>query len=127
MKTILLKLLAAQRTLLLLPPQSPLRRSTLIDLAQTVPAPILAHFLQLVEHGRVGVAPVCHGVCSGCHLRLPSSQLFALAQPEEIQICENCGTYLLPEPAPEAEAVSRPIRTVAPTRRRRHLEPAVPA
>ena len=112
MKTHLLELLVAQTTFLRQPPESPLRRATLLRLVDTVPAPVLAHYLRLVEHDRVGVAYVRHGVCSGCHLRLPSVQTTALRNADDLHVCENCGAYLLiaegetsAPPAPPSRAV----------------------
>lgn len=122
MKTFLLELLAAQSTLLQQAPASPLRRSVLIHLAEIVPPPVLAHFLRLVERGRTGVAVVRHGVCSGCHLRLPSGQVAALVKSEELHLCENCGSYLLLPPDEEARPAVPPVATRAASRRHRLTE-----
>lgn len=119
MKTFLLELLAAQSTLLQQAPASPLRRSVLLHLAAFVPPPVLAHYLRLVERGRTGVAVVRHGVCSGCHLRLPSGQVAALVKSEELHLCENCGSYLLLPPDEEALPAVPPVASrIAPRRHR---------
>jgi hypothetical protein len=117
MKTFLLEMLAAQTTLLQQPPQSPLRRSILHHLVEIVPAPILAHFLRLVEHDRYGGAVVRHGVCSGCHLRLSASQAAALVNSDDLHLCENCSCYLLLPPEEHAEPAPRQVPVVASTRR----------
>jgi hypothetical protein len=120
MKTFLLELLAAQSTLLQQAPASPLRRSVLLHLAEIVPAPVLAHYLRLVERGRTGVAVVRHGVCSGCHLRLPSGQVAALVKSGELHLCESCGSYLLLPPDEETLPTVPPVATRV-ARRRPHL------
>lgn len=122
MKTFLLELLAAQSTLLQQAPASPLRRSVLVHLAEIVPPPVLAHFLRLVERGRTGVAVVRHGVCSGCHLRLPSGQVAALVKSEELHLCENCGSYLLLPPDEESLPAVPPVARRVATRRQRLAE-----
>ncbi len=119
MKTFLLELLAAQATLLQQPPASPLRRSVLVHLAEIVPPPVLAHYLRLIERGRTAVAVVRHGVCSGCHLRLPSGQAAALVKSDELPLCENCGCYLLLPPEETALAGARPVAVRASSRRPR--------
>jgi hypothetical protein len=127
MKTYLPELLAAQTTLLQQPPESPLRRTTLLGLASIVPAPVLAHFLRMVEQGRAGVTIVHHGVCSGCHLRLPSGQVAALAKSDAIHLCENCGSYLVLAPGDTPAPAARPSVPVAAPRRRQRVCEAVPA
>ena len=113
MKTLILELLSAQTTLLQQRPDSPLRRATLLHLAKTVPAPVLAHYLRLVEQGRVGVAMVRHGVCSGCHLRLPFGLSAAVLNTENLHLCENCGSYLMLEPEEQLELTRRSLRPVS--------------
>ena len=126
MRTLVETLFAAQGTLLRQSPNSPSCRATLQTLQQRVPAPILAHFLRLVAQQRKGVAEVRHGVCSECHLRIPSSVVAALQKPKELSLCENCGCYLLLDSAelagsdtpfapthPIARKVGRPRRALA--------------
>ncbi len=79
-----------------------------------VPAVVLAHFDRLIALGRKGVAEVHHGVCGACHLRLPASVVVPCAGHEDLELCENCGTYLAFS-APDA-AVEKPA---AKPRRRR--------
>ena len=127
MKTLILELLSAQTTLLQQRPESPLRRATLLHLAKTVPAPVLAHYLRLVEQGRVGVAMVRHGVCSGCHLRLPFGLSAAVLNTENLHLCENCGSYLVLAPGDTPAPAARPSVPVAAPRRRQRVCEAVPA
>lgn len=89
-----------------------------------IPAPVLAHFLRLIAQGRKGVGLVQHGVCSGCHLRLPAGTASLLAKSDDLHLCENCGCYLLlpadevplagARTAPVATAVRRPRKTAQP-------------
>ncbi|MBI5690444.1 MAG: hypothetical protein HZC55_10145 [Verrucomicrobia bacterium] len=123
MKTFLLEMLAAQSTFLQQPPASPLRRSVLLQLTKTIPPPVLAHYLRLVEHGHVGVAVVRHGVCSGCHLRLPSGQTAVLVKSDELHLCENCGSYLLLPPEEDVPVARRPVAAAV---RRRNVPEVVP-
>lgn len=114
MKTVLSKLLEAQPKLLQ-HPGSATNNALVNELRATVPAPVLAHFLRLVAQGRRGVAVVNNGVCSQCHIRLPSSVAAALVKSEDLHLCEQCGSFLvLPEPV--AQPVLAPV--VAPKARR---------
>jgi hypothetical protein len=67
----------------------------------TVPAGVLEKFDRLVNRGKKGVAIVRNGVCSECHLRLPSGTLGGLTHATELHVCDNCGRFLyLPENQP---------------------------
>lgn len=78
-------------------------------LRANVPAGVLEKFDRLVGRGRKAVAIVRRGVCSACHLRLPSGTLAALAYTSEIHICDNCGRFLyLPEDEPLGLSDSAP-------------------
>lgn len=112
MKTIVETLFAAQTALKQHPLPSPERQAILQNLRTHVPAPLLAHFLRLVERGRPGVTLARHGVCSGCHLRLASGMAAALTNQQDVHLCENCGTYLLL--APEERAVANEMRRSRP-------------
>jgi len=79
-----------------------------------VPVVVLAHFDRMIAQGRKGVAEVHHGVCGACHLRLPAAVVVPSAGHEDLELCENCGAYLIFS-APDA-AVEKPA---AKPRRRR--------
>jgi predicted nucleic acid-binding Zn-ribbon protein len=64
------------------------------ELRVSLPAPVLAHIDRLLAHGRKGVAEVRHGVCGGCHLRLPASLSAPGLEHDDLQLCESCGAYL---------------------------------
>lgn len=119
MRSIVQVMLNAQRTLLRASATAPEHQALLADLRQQVHDPVLAHYLRRVEQGSKGVAEVRNGICSGCHMRLPSGVLGALMKPHDLLLCETCGAYLyLPD-----EEVARllPARPVA---RRAKARPA---
>jgi predicted nucleic acid-binding Zn-ribbon protein len=95
MRATLQRLYEAQHALRLAPPGSPQWRSITRELADSVPAPVLAHFLRRVANGGRGVALVRHGVCSECHIRVPFSLVSTLASPEGSHVCDYCGSLLL--------------------------------
>jgi hypothetical protein len=104
MKNIIETLFTAQNALKRCPLPSPERQAILQNLRSQVPAPLLAHFLRLVERGRPGVTVVRHGVCGGCHLRVASGIAAALADPTDVHLCDSCGAYLLLAPEERAAA-----------------------
>lgn len=118
MKALVQKLYDAQSRLLAVPAGSPTWRAAALALQQTVPAAILAHFLALVSTGHPGVSLVRHGVCTTCHIRVPSALVYALIKPKELHVCDQCSCYLLlpddevpPPPTPKATRVHRPANT----------------
>lgn len=86
-------------------------------LRRRVPAPVLAHFDRMIAQGRKGVAEVSHGVCGACHLRLPVVVVVPSAEHADLQLCDNCGAYLIfptEETATEAPVIKpRRRRAVA--------------
>ena len=67
------------------------------ELRAKIPEPILAHFDRMIALGRKGVAPVRHGVCSACHIRVSIGTLACLVYPKDLYLCDSCGCYLLLE------------------------------
>jgi len=108
MRTLLETLHAAQQKLRSPSATDADRQALLEDLRVQIPAPVLAHFLRLFSQGRKAVAIVNHGVCSNCHLRIPSGVAAALARPDDLHLCENCSSYLLLSPSEQPAAVVRP-------------------
>jgi len=92
-------------------------------LRETVPAPVLAHYLRLLGIGRNSVALVRRGICSECHIRIPVSTIGSLMKPTDIQVCESCGCYLL-LPEDENPLAAQPAKPVAAARRRVRRETA---
>jgi hypothetical protein len=111
MRTIIENLLVAQKTLSTSSPAG--KDALLARLRKSIPAPVLAHFLRLVAQGRNGVTMVRRGVCSGCHLKVPSSVVASIAKPTDLYLCENCGSYLMLAPEEMPGVTVRPIPTVA--------------
>jgi hypothetical protein len=120
------RLFEAQRALLLPATGAAARRSVTESLRTSVPEPILAHFLRLVGQGRKAVALVRHGVCSECHIRVPSSIVAVLVKPKDVHLCEQCGCYLL-LPAEETPAPPIPPSPAATPRRGRKSHRALAA
>ncbi len=83
-------------------------------LRKLIPDPILAHYDRLMVRGKKGVSVLRRGVCSECHIRVPTGTLVTLAKGVDIQLCGSCGRYLYlseeelaavtPQPAPPRRA-----------------------
>jgi predicted nucleic acid-binding Zn-ribbon protein len=68
------------------------------DLAAGLPGPLANSYERLRERlGGVGAARLSDGMCSGCHLKLPSSERDRIlhAAPDEIHYCDQCGRILV--------------------------------
>jgi hypothetical protein len=113
MRALIQTLFEAQKPLLQHPRGSDARLAIIQRLAHDVPPPILAHFLRLVDQSRAAVAYVRHGVCGQCHIRVPSAQAAMLASPDDVHICEHCGSYLI-LPAEEMERPASASLSIAP-------------
>ena len=101
MRKIMEQLLALQTLQFDLPPKTEEGRAAMERYRDRIPSTILRNYERLVLRGKKGVAIVRHGVCSECHLRIPSGTLAALAYDNDVQLCGNCGRYLyLPEDEP---------------------------
>lgn len=88
-----------------------------VALREKTPAPILAHFDRLLACGRTGAAMVRHGVCGGCHMKVPIGMAASLAKPNDLNLCENCGCYLVLAPDEGVDEPQPPIP--APVRKTR--------
>lgn len=69
-------------------------------LRSILPAFILAHHDRKIQQGKPSIAPVINGVCSACHLRLPSGHLAGLQTSQDLEVCDNCGTFIFLEASP---------------------------
>jgi predicted nucleic acid-binding Zn-ribbon protein len=100
-------------------------------LCQNVPVAVREKFDRLISRGKKAVATVRNGVCSECHLRLPSGTLASLAYTTEIHCCNNCGRFLyLAEQQPPSLETPAMSPAKAPVKRtgrrtRRHTSPNV--
>ncbi len=65
------------------------------ELADAVDAGARSRYERLVKSkGENVVVGVQHGVCGGCHMKLPAQILVACQQEQEIVSCTNCGRIL---------------------------------
>lgn len=68
-----------------------------------LPAAILGHHDRMIQRGKPSIAPVADGICTACHLRLPTGHLARLQSSQDLEVCDHCGTFLYlpaPQPAP---------------------------
>lgn len=68
------------------------------EVAAGLPAELAATYDRLRERlGGVGAARLVDGSCSGCHLRLPSSERERVvhAAPDQLVFCDQCGRILV--------------------------------
>lgn len=74
---------------------SPLERKFEIErLRRILPASILGHHDRMLQRGKASIAAVRDGVCSACHLRLPKGHLARLRSARDLEVCDNCGTFI---------------------------------
>lgn len=65
------------------------------ELAEAVDAGVRARYERLSKSkGENVVVGINHGVCGGCHMKLPAQVLVACQQEQEIVSCTNCGRIL---------------------------------
>jgi predicted nucleic acid-binding Zn-ribbon protein len=120
MNSIIRSLLALQELLQQHRPATDEQKAAAELLRQQIPTPILAHFDRMIAGGRNGVSLVRNGVCSGCHMRVPVGTAASLANPNDVHLCENCGSYLALAPEePEEAAPPAPVQKPAAIRRTR--------
>jgi len=120
MNSIVRSLLALQEMLLQNRPATPEQKAAAELLREQIPTPILAHFDRMIAGGRNGVSLVRNGVCGGCHMRVPVGTAASLVNPNDVHLCENCGSYLaLALEEPEAETAAAPVEKPAVVRRTR--------
>jgi hypothetical protein len=119
------QLLALQTLQFDLPPKTEEGRANMEKIREQIPSPILAHYGRLALRGKKGVAIARNGVCSECHLRIPSGTLAALAYDNDVHLCDNCGRYLyLPENEPLGLGESKPATKPLPSTRQRSSSPS---
>lgn len=66
------------------------------SLRANMPVGVLAHHDRLRARGRRSVAEVRHGVCSGCHMSLPTGLQAAVQRESTLLKCETCGRFIFP-------------------------------
>jgi predicted nucleic acid-binding Zn-ribbon protein len=92
--------------------------------AQTLPRPLLERYQWLIGAGRSpAVVPIEKGVCSGCHVRLPTMLEHRAACSLALYTCPYCRRLLYApgllgeDPRPPAKAPRRARGGPSPTRR----------
>jgi predicted nucleic acid-binding Zn-ribbon protein len=68
-----------------------------VALRSEIPNSILSHFDRLLSQGRSGVAPLRNGVCGGCHIRIPRAHIAGIRASHELDVCDQCGTFIYSE------------------------------
>jgi uncharacterized protein len=85
------------------------------SLRANIPVGVLAHHDRLRARGRRSVAEVRHGVCSGCHMSLPTGLQAEVQRESTLLKCETCGRFIFPakeavEPEPPVKVLQSPKR-----------------
>ena len=84
--------------------RSMLDSAALIEsLRGNIPLDVLLHHDRLRARGRKSVTEARHGVCSGCHMSLPSGTMLEVKRKSSLVKCDYCGRFLF---LAEEEAVS---------------------
>ena len=87
--------------------RSALESEALIEsLRANIPLNVLLQHDRLRARGRQSVAEVRNGVCSGCHMSLPSGTLLEVKREAAIVKCDYCGRFIFAvedEPGPSAK------------------------
>lgn len=89
------RLLELQISLQSAGPRTPDRTKREQELRASVSPSILDYFDRRIKSCGRAVARVEHGVCGACHMRLPLSVAAALAQVDNVVLCETCGCFLV--------------------------------
>ena len=63
------------------------------SLRANMPVGVLAHHDRLRARGRRSVAEVRHGVCSGCHMSLPTGTVSDVKREDMLVKCDYCGRF----------------------------------
>jgi predicted nucleic acid-binding Zn-ribbon protein len=65
------------------------------ELANAVDEDVRARYERLFKHkGENVVVGIQHGVCGGCHMKVPPQILLSCRQQQELVTCSNCGRIL---------------------------------
>ncbi|MCE0523204.1 MAG: hypothetical protein LV480_09870 [Methylacidiphilales bacterium] len=78
---------------------SPQTKLTIEQIRKRIPKIVLGHFDRMRLRGKKPIAPVRHAVCMACHLQIPKGHFLAMRRTREIDICDNCGTFVYLEDA----------------------------
>ena len=70
-------------------------------LRSVIPSAILGHHDRMLQRGKRSIVPVTDGICSACHLRLPIGHIARLKCSQDLEVCDNCGSFIYFEPSDE--------------------------
>jgi predicted nucleic acid-binding Zn-ribbon protein len=87
------------------------------SLRANIPLNLLLQHDRLRVRGRRSVASVNHGVCSGCHMSLPSGTIMEVKRESALVKCDYCGRFLLPAEEGTSSSATSPAAEKSPTRR----------
>lgn len=89
--------------------RSALDSEALLELLRAnIPLNVLVQHDRLRARGRQSVAKVKNGVCSGCHMNLPSGTLSEAKRESALVKCDYCGRFVF---VAEEESASEPTVT----------------
>jgi hypothetical protein len=88
-------------------------------LRSIIPASILGHHDRMLQRGKRSIVPVVNGVCSACHLRLPMGHVARLQTSQDLEVCDNCSTFIYLERASETREAADLKPAKAKPRRRK--------
>ena len=85
------------------------------SLRANMPLAVLTHHDRLRSRGRKSIAAVRNGVCSGCHMNLPTGSLAEIKRQSTLVKCDTCARFLFvaaepPEPPLPAKLPPPPKR-----------------
>ena len=66
------------------------------SLRANVPLGVLVQHDRLRSRGRPSIAEIRSGVCSGCHMNLPTGLQAEVQRQSTLLKCENCGRFIFP-------------------------------
>jgi predicted nucleic acid-binding Zn-ribbon protein len=94
------------------------------SLRANMPLGVLSHHDRLRSRGRQSLAEIRHGVCSGCHMTLPTGLQAEVQRQTSLLRCATCGRFIFPsgeadEPAPPAKVLTTSQADAAGARSRR--------
>lgn len=81
-------------------------------LRSILPAFILGHHDRKLQKGKPSIVAVVGGVCSACHLRLPIGHVARLHSSQDLEVCDNCGTFIFLEAGIASEPVPKKTSTL---------------
>lgn len=68
------------------------------ELRKKIPSKELLQYDRLRHRGKKGVALVRNGVCTGCHIHMPTAKINSLISGKGSMTCDNCGCFLYLSP-----------------------------